>query len=110
MSQYRATKERLAAQPKGKQFDFNETAIFGQFDLLCKRVQKLLDMFTTTMQFSSLSLHRVEGLEVARPLCFLSARHPCHPEVGQVLIQRFCDIMVEFKRMAYGLLVFLQIW
>ena len=27
--QYRLTKERLLAQPKGKQFDFNENAIFG---------------------------------------------------------------------------------
>ncbi|KAJ1495027.1 dynein heavy chain, N-terminal region 1-domain-containing protein [Baffinella frigidus] len=43
-------------------------------------------MFTTTMQFSSLSLHRVEGLEV--------------------LIQRFFDIMVEFKRKPYDLLDF----
>lgn len=30
-----------------KQFDFNESEIFGKFDLFCKRVQKLIDMFTT---------------------------------------------------------------
>ena len=33
--------------PKGKQFDFSETQIFGKFDLFCRRVIKLIDMFGT---------------------------------------------------------------
>lgn len=82
---YNATKEKLALQPKGKQFDFNETLIFGKFDQFVKRVGKLLDMFTTIHQFSSLARHNVEGMDT--------------------LIQRFLDIMVEFKKKPYDLLV-----
>ncbi len=83
---YRVTKEKLAAQPKGKQFDLNENAIFGKFDMLCKRVQKLRDMFTTVNQFTSLSLHKVEGMEG--------------------LIQRFFDILTDLKRKPYDMLDF----
>ena len=36
--QYRVTKEKLTTQPKVKQFDFNESEIFGKFDLFCKRI------------------------------------------------------------------------
>lgn len=83
---YKATKEKLAGQPKGKQFDFNETVIFGKFDMLCKRVQKLHDMFTTVHQFTSLSQHKVEGMES--------------------LIQRFFDILSDLKHKPYDMLDF----
>ena len=46
-----------------KQFDFNESDIFGKFDLFCKRVTKLIDMFTTIQQFSSLANHDIEGMD-----------------------------------------------
>lgn len=45
--QYRVTKDKLLTLPKGKQFDFSETLIFGRFDLFCRRVVKLMDMFST---------------------------------------------------------------
>jgi dynein heavy chain len=61
--QYRITKDKLTTQPKVKQFDFNESDIFGKFDLFCKRVTKLIDMFTTIQQFSSLANHDVEGMD-----------------------------------------------
>jgi dynein heavy chain len=61
--QYRATKETLLQLPKGKQFDFSETLIFGRFDLFCRRVYKLIDMFQTIHQFKSLSQHRFDGME-----------------------------------------------
>ena len=61
---YRLTKEKLAANPKGKQFsDFNEQAIFGRFDLFCRRVIKLIDLFSTIMQFRTLAAHKLEGME-----------------------------------------------
>ena len=85
-SLYSTTKEKLAQNAKGIQFEFNETLIFGKLEFFCKRVQKLLDMFTTIHQFSSLALHNVEGMET--------------------LIQRFFDIMIEFKRKPYDLLDF----
>lgn len=82
--QYRITKEKLTTQPKVKQFDFNESEIFGKFDLFCKRVQKLIDMFTTIQQFSSLANHEIEGMDN--------------------LIKSFIQIVDEFKRKPYDLL------
>ncbi|OQS07437.1 dynein heavy chain [Thraustotheca clavata] len=61
--QYRATKDKLFSMPKGKQFEFNEMQIFGKFDLFCRRIIKLIDMFTTIHQFSSLGQHKLEGME-----------------------------------------------
>jgi len=62
--QYRLTKERLeSATPKGKLFDFNERTIFGKFDLFCRRVVKLIDMFSTIQQFTQLALHKLEGMD-----------------------------------------------
>ena len=52
-SLYSATKDKLAQNPKGKQFEFNESLIFSKLEFFCKRVQKLLDMFTTIHQFSA---------------------------------------------------------
>ena len=61
--QYRITKEKLMTMPKGKQFDFSETQIFGKFDLFCRRLIKLMDMFSTIQQFKTLGLQKFEGLE-----------------------------------------------
>ena len=82
--QYRAAKEKLALQPKGKQFDFPENKIFEEFDQFNKRVQKLIIMFTTIQQFSTLAVSSIEGMET--------------------LILAFSDIMKEFKRKPYDLL------
>lgn len=60
--QYRVTKDKLLTLPKGKQFDFSETQIFGRYDLFCRRVVKLIDMFSTIHQFRSLSMHRFDGM------------------------------------------------
>jgi dynein heavy chain len=61
--QYRLTKDKLMTMPKGKQFDFSETQIFGKFDLFCRRVIKLIDMFGTIHQFKALAKHKMEGME-----------------------------------------------
>eukprot|EP00606_Chrysophyceae_sp_TOSAG23-5_P000883 GSChrysophyteH2.ASY1.ANO1.1544.1 assembled CDS len=58
--QYRLTKLKLEQAPKGKQFSFNEMAIFGKFDLFCRRVIKLVDLFSTIDQFNSLAENRKE--------------------------------------------------
>uniref|UniRef100_A0A7S0HBM9 Uncharacterized protein n=1 Tax=Hanusia phi TaxID=3032 RepID=A0A7S0HBM9_9CRYP len=86
--QYRVTKEKLMTQPKVKQFDFNESEIFGKFDLFCKRVQKLIDMFTTIQQFSTLANHEIEGMDN--------------------LIKSFIQIVDEFKRKPYDLLDYVK--
>jgi dynein heavy chain len=40
------TKDKVADMPKGKTFDFSETAIFGKFDAFVRRLQKLIDIFS----------------------------------------------------------------
>jgi dynein heavy chain len=84
--QYRVTKDKLLNLPKGKQFDFSETLIFGRFDLFCRRVVKLIDMFSTIHQFTSLSQHRFDGME--------------H------LVDSFKTIMEEFRNKRHDLLDF----
>jgi dynein heavy chain len=61
--QYRLTKDKLMTTPKGKQFDFSDQAIFGKFDLFCRRLIKLIDMFSTIHQFRTLAAHKVDGME-----------------------------------------------
>eukprot|EP00854_Cymbomonas_tetramitiformis_P001067 gene1068-1616_t len=83
--QYKLTRDRLMSQPKGKQFDFNESKIFSKFDLFCKRVSKLLDMFTTIHQFSTLAQHtHIDGLEE--------------------MIKAFFHIVDDFRRKPYDLM------
>ena len=83
---YRITKEKMLAAPKGKQFDFSEMQIFGKFDLFCRRLIKLMDMFSTVQQFKSLAEQKFEGLET--------------------LLDRFKDIVKNFRAKGHDLLDF----
>ena len=49
--------------PKAKQFDFSPNVIFGKFDLFCRRVGKLMELFGTIKQFKALENHNLEGIE-----------------------------------------------
>ena len=49
--------------PKGKQFEFSTNQIFGKFDLFCRRVTKLIELFSTIQQFRTLERHNLEGME-----------------------------------------------
>ena len=82
--QYRLTKKKLQQMPKGKQFDFNEMQIFGKFDLFCRRIIKLIDMFSTIDQFTSLSRNKLEGMED--------------------LIEQFHSIVKDFRQKRHDLL------
>eukprot|EP01022_Parablepharisma_sp_SALTPOND_P000876 TRINITY_DN105183_c0_g1_i1.p1 TRINITY_DN105183_c0_g1~~TRINITY_DN105183_c0_g1_i1.p1 ORF type:complete len:4616 (+),score=767.18 TRINITY_DN105183_c0_g1_i1:15469-29316(+) len=55
-------KQRLNANPKGKHYEFTDTAIFGKFDLFCRRVGKLKDLFETIEQFQVLERHNLENM------------------------------------------------
>jgi dynein heavy chain len=81
---YHAAKEKLAEKPKGKQFDFKQKQIFGNLDQFCKRAQKLIDMFTTIVQFRVLASHNIDGMED--------------------LIKGFFNLVEDFKRKGYDLL------
>jgi len=48
--------------PKGKQFEFSPNQIFGRFDLFCRRVSKLIELFGTIQQFRTLEKHNLEGI------------------------------------------------
>lgn len=61
--QYKITKERLMSMPKGKQFEFSPNQIFGKFDLFCRRVSKLIDLFQTIQQFKTLAKHNLENID-----------------------------------------------
>jgi dynein heavy chain len=82
--QYKVTKQKLEQTPKGKQFTFDEMQIFGKFKLFCRRVIKLIDMFSTIDQFRSLSKNKLEGMER--------------------LIEQFDAIVKEFRLKGHDLL------
>lgn len=82
--QYNLTKKKLQQMPKGKQFDFSDMHIFGEFNHFCRRIIKLIDMFTTIDQFETLSQNKLEGMED--------------------LIQHFHQIVKEFRLKKHDLL------
>jgi len=84
--QYHLTKEKVQANPKGRQFDFSEAQIFGKFDLFCKRVVKLIDFFSTIQQFENLTNHSIEGMDK--------------------MVKQFRRIVLEFRGKQHDLLDF----
>ena len=60
---YHSTKQKLQEDPDGKQFDFNEMRIFGKYELFCRRIKKLIDLFATIQHFTTLAENRLEGME-----------------------------------------------
>ena len=62
VKQYEFTKERLMNMPKGKQFEFSPNQIFGRFELFCRRITKLIELFSTINQFKTLEKHNLEGI------------------------------------------------
>ena len=59
--QFRATRDSLLHQPKGKQLEVNEHLVFSKLDLFLRRLEKLVEMFTTIEQFTTLVSLNVEG-------------------------------------------------
>ena len=85
--EYAASKERLAQQPKGRQFDFDNERIFIKFELFIKRCNKLLDLYSTIMQFTALASNtHIDGM-------------------GD-MIKKFFLVVEELKRKPYDLLDF----
>ncbi|CDI82587.1 hypothetical protein EAH_00029220 [Eimeria acervulina] len=84
--QYRATRESLVAIPKGKQLDLSEQEIFSRMDLFCRRLQKLITMYSTVQQFKNIGEQRFEGMDV--------------------FVDRFKSIFNDFKVKRHDLLDF----
>lgn len=89
-NQYETTKKRLMDMPKGKQFEFSPNQIFGKFDLFCRRISKLIEMFSTIQQFETLSKH-INNLENMDDI-----------------INRFKDCVTQFKKKKHRLLQYEQ--
>ncbi|KAI9325129.1 dynein heavy chain, N-terminal region 1-domain-containing protein [Obelidium mucronatum] len=81
---FHETKKRLQENPNEKQFDFSEMYIFGKFDAFCKRIQKVIDMFSVIEKFSLLEKLGIEGMDS--------------------LIRRFSNIMNTMQRKPYDIL------
>ena len=62
-TQYEINKEKLMNMPKGKQFEFSPNQIFGKFDLFCRRVSKLIELFGTIQQFETLNKNKLENID-----------------------------------------------
>ncbi len=62
-AQYYDTKEKLAQMPKGKQFNFDPAVIFNKATLFCRRLEKLIDMFSSIQQFQVLESKHIDGIE-----------------------------------------------
>jgi dynein heavy chain len=60
---YKDTKAKLAEMPKGKQFNFDENAIFGKLTRFRRRLEKLIDMFSSIEQFKALREKRIDSME-----------------------------------------------
>jgi dynein heavy chain len=73
---------------KAKQFDFPEQAIFNKFELFCRRVGKLMELFGTIKQFKALEKHNLEGIEP--------------------IVTRFDKTVADFKKKGHKLLDFLN--
>jgi len=77
----------LQGQPGASPFDFDESKIFHKFDLFTKRCKKLISMFDTIHQFSSLAQYtHLDGLDQ--------------------MIKNFYNIVDDIKRKPYDLLDF----
>lgn len=77
----------VQGQPGASPFDFDESKIFHKFDLFTKRCKKLISMFDTIHQFSSLAQYtHLDGLDQ--------------------MIKNFYNIVDDIKRKPYDLLDF----
>ena len=61
---FQRTKKKIEEHPEERQFEFSETYIFGKINTFARRLQKLIDMFSTLKSFDRLSLSKIEGIEM----------------------------------------------
>jgi dynein heavy chain len=83
---YSDTKVKLAEMPKGKQFNFDENSIFGKLTRFRRRLEKLIDMFSSIEQFKALREKRIDSMEP--------------------LLDSFDELVNEFKVKGHDLLDF----
>jgi len=86
--QYQVTRNKVLLQSKEsaghEAFEINENHIFGKFECFAKRLEKVIDMFSTVNHFSQMQSQLVEGMGAA--------------------LSKFKEIVKEFSRKPYDLL------
>uniref|UniRef100_A0A8D2AUY0 Dynein axonemal heavy chain 5 n=1 Tax=Sciurus vulgaris TaxID=55149 RepID=A0A8D2AUY0_SCIVU len=60
---FHKTKQKLKEKPSEKQFEFSEMYIFGKFETFHRRLDKIMDIFTTFKTYAVLQDSKIEGLE-----------------------------------------------
>lgn len=60
---YKEAKANATSTNKENNFDFGENLLFGKFDQFCKRLSKLIDLFTTIKQFEDIKRHKLDSME-----------------------------------------------
>lgn len=102
---YNDTKDKVADMPKGKTFDFSETQIFGKFDTFCRRLKKLIDIFSNIQQFQALARHNLEGMETLTAKFqkiindFKAKRHELLDTVNTKFDRDFVEFNVEITHL-----------
>ncbi len=60
---YDITKKKAAELAKSRHWDFDNAVIFNKLDFFIKRINKLIELFTTIKQFNTLEKHKnLEGM------------------------------------------------
>jgi len=57
-------KEKLAATPDRRQFDFSEMSIFGKFDTFTVRADRILEVLDTMESWDKLSNSKIDGIAI----------------------------------------------
>lgn len=82
---FHKTKEKLEQTPNERQFDFSEMYIFGKFDTFQRRLNKILEMFSTISTYFALQDSKIEGLET------MATRF----QVGVLWPRRVCTLAIS---------------
>jgi dynein heavy chain len=61
---YKEAKTNTTSTNKENKFEFSEHQLFGKFDHFCKRLNKLIELFTTIKQFEDIKRHKIDSMEV----------------------------------------------
>ena len=61
---YKEAKSNSTSTNKENNFEFGEHQLFGKFDQFCKRLNKLIDLYTTIRQFEDIKKHKLDSMDV----------------------------------------------
>jgi dynein heavy chain len=60
---YKEAKSNSTSTNKENNFEFGDHQLFGKFDSFCKRLTKLIELFTTIKQFEDIKRHKLDSME-----------------------------------------------